>query len=268
MTLTIPNTYSEKFVEFFAAFDSELDTLGIQSYGITISTLEEVFLKVGNLDDKAAPGLVDNTHEQKIPDLEQQKEVQNFNFKDNASEVDNSFFNNLLAVMYMRFSNYKRNKTALFNDAVIPCILLILGVGLSQIEKGFDQPSRIILPDRLPLPQQLVINPTAVAAASTDIPVADLYSTLPNQPGSFNLIEDQDYSSTTTITEYIDEIYDNRRSELPYMYGSYQTYSANKADQHYKFVSHLNLTAEDAPGLFPQYMYESILKQATDNDEF
>ena len=180
MTLTIPNTYSEKFVEFFAAFDSELDTLGIQSYGITISTLEEVFLKVGNLDDKAAPGLVDNTHEQKIPDLEQQKEVQNFNFKDNASEVDNSFFNNLLAVMYMRFSNYKRNKTALFNDAVIPCILLILVVGLSQIEKGFDQPSRIILPDRLPLPQQLVINPTAVAAASTDIPVADLYSTLPN----------------------------------------------------------------------------------------
>jgi len=52
------------------------------------------------------------------------------------------------------------------------------------------------------------------------------------------------------------------------MYGSYQTFSANKADQHYKFVSHLNLTAEDAPGLFPQYMYESILKQATDNDEF
>jgi len=33
--------------------------------------------------------------------------------------------------MYMRFSNYKRNKAALFNDAVLPCILLILGVGLS-----------------------------------------------------------------------------------------------------------------------------------------
>jgi ATP-binding cassette subfamily A (ABC1) protein 3 len=91
---------------------------------------------------------------------------------------------------------------------------------------------------------------------------------LPNQPGSFNLIEDEDYSSTTTITEYIDEIFDNRRTELPYMYGSYQTYSANKADQQYKFVSHLNLTAYDSPGLYPQFMYESIMKQATDNDDF
>jgi len=45
--------------------------------------------------------------------------------------VNDSFFNNLKAVMYMRFSNYKRNKAALFNDAVLPCILLILGVGLS-----------------------------------------------------------------------------------------------------------------------------------------
>jgi hypothetical protein len=74
-----------------------------------------------------------------------------------------------MAVMYMRFSNYKRNKAALFNDAVLPCILLILGVGLSQIDVGFEQPSRIIQPDRLPLPQQLIINPEPVSAADTDI---------------------------------------------------------------------------------------------------
>lgn len=52
------------------------------------------------------------------------------------------------------------------------------------------------------------------------------------------------------------------------MYGSYQTYSANKANQQYKFVTHLNLTGSDTAGLYPQFMYESIMKQATDNNDF
>lgn len=57
MTMTIPAEYATRFPQFFQELDSSLEKLGIQSYGITISTLEEVFLKVGNLDDKAAPGL-------------------------------------------------------------------------------------------------------------------------------------------------------------------------------------------------------------------
>jgi len=34
-------------------FDKNLDALGIRSYGVSITTLEEVFLKVGNgLDER------------------------------------------------------------------------------------------------------------------------------------------------------------------------------------------------------------------------
>jgi ATP-binding cassette subfamily A (ABC1) protein 3 len=51
MTITIPQQYSTKFAEFFAEFDQSLEQLNIQSYGISISTLEEVFLKIGHLDD-------------------------------------------------------------------------------------------------------------------------------------------------------------------------------------------------------------------------
>jgi len=60
MTIQIPQKYSKNFVNFFEKFDKDLDHLGIESYGITISTLEEVFLKVGNLDDKAAPSIVED----------------------------------------------------------------------------------------------------------------------------------------------------------------------------------------------------------------
>ena len=37
-----------KFKDFFNKFDNDLDSLGIRSYGISVTTLEEVFLKVGH----------------------------------------------------------------------------------------------------------------------------------------------------------------------------------------------------------------------------
>ena len=51
MTVQIPNKYSAKFKDFFEDFDNDLTNLGIQSYGISITTLEQVFLKIGNMDD-------------------------------------------------------------------------------------------------------------------------------------------------------------------------------------------------------------------------
>lgn len=57
MTVQIPTEYAQYFGQFFENFDRDLEKLNVLSYGITISTLEEVFLKVGNLDDKSAPSL-------------------------------------------------------------------------------------------------------------------------------------------------------------------------------------------------------------------
>jgi ATP-binding cassette subfamily A (ABC1) protein 3 len=48
MTFQIPMSLSSKFKEFFTSFDQKLEDLGIRSYGISITTLEEVFLRVGN----------------------------------------------------------------------------------------------------------------------------------------------------------------------------------------------------------------------------
>jgi ATP-binding cassette subfamily A (ABC1) protein 3 len=51
ITYQIPTALSYKFKDFFADFDNDLDKLGIRSYGISVTTLEEVFLRVGHGDD-------------------------------------------------------------------------------------------------------------------------------------------------------------------------------------------------------------------------
>ena len=39
---------ASKFKEFFEGFDLVLSEVGVRSYGIAVTTLEEVFLRVGN----------------------------------------------------------------------------------------------------------------------------------------------------------------------------------------------------------------------------
>jgi hypothetical protein len=57
------------------------------------------------------------------------------------------------------------------------------------------------------------------------------------------------------------------KGTFPYMYGAYQFYEANQEDQQYKFFSFMNLTCTDCPVLYPQFMYDAILKVATNDDE-
>jgi ATP-binding cassette subfamily A (ABC1) protein 3 len=48
VSFQLPSTSSKQFKQFFEDFDQSLDDLGIRSYGVGITTLEEVFLKIGH----------------------------------------------------------------------------------------------------------------------------------------------------------------------------------------------------------------------------
>lgn len=47
----LPTSSASQFKTFFTEFDRSLDTLDIRSYGVGITTLEEVFLRIGHGDD-------------------------------------------------------------------------------------------------------------------------------------------------------------------------------------------------------------------------
>ena len=55
---------------------------------------------------------------------------------------------------------------------------------------------------------------------------------------------------------------------MPYQYGSYEIFQANNITQTYKFINYVNLTSQDSSVLYPQFMYESILKVANNDPEF
>lgn len=54
LIVEIPNDYFEKFTQFFESFDRDLEHLEVVQYGISITTLEDVFLLVGHSTDPGA----------------------------------------------------------------------------------------------------------------------------------------------------------------------------------------------------------------------
>lgn len=47
----VPVDYAPKFKDFFKKFDARLEELGVSGYGISVTSLEEVFLRAGRDED-------------------------------------------------------------------------------------------------------------------------------------------------------------------------------------------------------------------------
>jgi ATP-binding cassette subfamily A (ABC1) protein 3 len=47
LSFQLPLTSSAAFPELFATIERDTAALGVQTYGISVTTLEEVFMKVG-----------------------------------------------------------------------------------------------------------------------------------------------------------------------------------------------------------------------------
>lgn len=82
---------------------------------------------MGHLED---PTLPIEPEVQPVADPENKKD---FNLKDNFDQLDESLSTNLLAVLYRRYANYKRNKKAIFSEVVVPTLIMICGIALTKI---------------------------------------------------------------------------------------------------------------------------------------
>ena len=94
------------------------------------------------------------------------------------------------------------------------------------------------------------------------------YSNLPGGNSFWAVTYDD--TTSTSVTEFYDVTFDARLvgAPEPYRYGSYQIYSADNSTQQYSVNCFMNLTSQDAAGFIPQYMYESVLRTATNNPNF
>lgn len=151
MTFQLPSESSSEFKQFFTELDQNLSSLGIRSYGVGITTLEEVFLRIAKdgeesedsveLKDAGSPGLiksVDNIYEEYS--IAEQHETGFFNV----------FFQNLSVLIKKKFFLQVRDARTLIIELLFPIIFIFAGLALATIKpirEGIPRPlSPAIMP--------------------------------------------------------------------------------------------------------------------------
>ena len=108
-------------------------------------------------------------------------------------------------------------------------------------------------------------NPVNMTGNGADVTGAELFAMLPNSTDAFEVT----YVNAANYTDFYNMVYEARNDVpyFPYRYGSYNIYQANKITNQYNFINYINVTSQDVTGLYPQYMYQAILRVAFDDPD-
>ncbi|CAI5718847.1 unnamed protein product [Peronospora effusa] len=125
----LPLASSSKFASMFADVDDNLQKLGLLSYGVSVTTLEEVFIKVAELGDHSNQHTLENRARLEIP-------VPSLTSENEAGAIPEPtgsiFMIHLRALVLKRFRYAKRDKKMIFYSLALPILLLLIGLGLLQ----------------------------------------------------------------------------------------------------------------------------------------
>ena len=309
VSFVIPRDQTMNFNTFFQDFDHRLDEFDIKSYGVSMTTLEEVFLKInqelapevfeknsdfssnqsssddGEKDTRQyANSIGHSTYRKTIrksSDLGSENGVgmRRSHLPNNDEDLDDQA-NNLVrgsnccttmeANTSKRFTLYGRDCAGFFCQILIPAVLVTLGLFFTSMPSQLAQsPPRPLSTGWYPT-QRVIINESPIVPGTNtdaDITGQQFMAMMPNATTAF---EPEYRSEQSTYIDYYTEVFEARNNAplAPYRYGSYQIYRANKEEQVYQIASFLNVTSQDVGGMFPHYMYQSILKIATGDPDF
>ncbi|KAF1321194.1 Abc transporter a family member 1, partial [Globisporangium splendens] len=123
----LPLASSSGFAAMFAEMDNQLSKLGLLSYGVSVTTLEEVFIKVAEANDE------DNQHTlAKHARTGTPAPSPTHSADGVVTQPTGMFMTHLQALLLKRFRVAKRDKKMLFYSMLLPVLLLFLGLQLQK----------------------------------------------------------------------------------------------------------------------------------------
>ena len=158
-------------------------------------------------------------------------------------------------------------RSALF-EIVAPVMFVAAGFGIIKLTFLFESPDRVIQTKILPLPQEIIVNTEPVLQVSFDGSKIqnNTKEIIDYLPASYTLLTDFDFEVTYrnytedlqinkvnfvkgieepefNLFEQFDEDHFDRRTDMPYRFGSYLIYQSNNVTKDFKVVNYVNTTS-------------------------
>lgn len=146
----LPTQEIGQFEELFGKLEDQKESLGIANFGISLSSLEEVFLKVA---------VEVGEHEK----AQEQAEAEAMNEEVELEEIREKsamkiFFMHLWALLIKRYIYFKRDIKGLFCEIIIPILIITIGLALTKIDIVADQPAVLYEPKIFGITPDIWIN--------------------------------------------------------------------------------------------------------------
>ncbi|EAR97153.2 ABC transporter family protein (macronuclear) [Tetrahymena thermophila SB210] len=214
----LQNEQISSFPELFKNLDSQLDALNIQSYGISITTLEEVFLRVAHLKEekkllekkkKEEEERIKNGNDKNKSDLGSQSQIAELedSFDLNKVRVTKKFelFKIHMWAMFVKRAIYfKRDIRSLLCEVILPCLVIVFGLSLTLIKFIDESPAVSFSPSDFPNP----LNEVVSKSPSVPDNIADsIYSSFASYQ-SYNF--EKDYASITTPDAWDQQVFSEK----------------------------------------------------------
>lgn len=129
----LPASESPNFEQLFLFLENNQDTLGIQTFGISLTTLEEVFLKVAieQEKDKKTDGYLEIEDQNvRVAKTDEKFELNDIRIK-NQSQI---FWMHFRALCQKRWTYFKRDKRGLICELILPVVIIFLGMSMTKIQ--------------------------------------------------------------------------------------------------------------------------------------
>ena len=235
----IPSSSSLLFQNLFNGLDTHLQALEISSYSFSITTLEEVFIRLARSEKHSSlsvqPEVPERPHE----------EIQNL--LENKRQTEGLFGKHLKALLVKRFRISKRDYKSMILELIVPILLIILGIVLSLIEQGLQDAD----------PYELV-----VTKYETPQNILYPFSEGPTEELMDSLLSDEittDSLSVPSIEAFDLKVYELRDFD-PYRMGSFYFSTMNFSSNQYEPVIFHNQTAFQSMPTYYQTISRAILQ--------
>ena len=241
---------SKHFEALFEELETHKDKYGVQSFGISLTTLEEVFLKV-------AVGLenISNAGHEKEKEMKNFEDDLDFQLEDIREKNPTSLFRmHFAALCTKRFIYFKRDLKGVFCELILPIIIITLGLCITLIRFVRDPTPKDLVPSSFfaKQTQGWTAYPTSMAPSI----VSDLKGNFPTSSG-FRFAKD---FTLDTLKGFEDELVKERVNERYWAYYLDQVDNINKV---YSYTIFFNTTISPGASLATNMMNTAILRQAT-----
>lgn len=245
----LPTDQSAHFEALFAELENNKDRYGVQSFGISLTTLEEVFLKV-------AVGLENNNaahdKDKEVKNIEQDLDFELEHIREKNSSA--LFRMHFAALCTKRFIYFKRDLKGVFCELILPIIIITLGLCITLIRFVRDPTPKDLVPKNFLFKeaQGWMAYPTSIAPSL----VSDLKGSFQTNAG-FRFTKDL---SVDTLKGFEDELVNQRVNERYWAYYLNQIDNVNKV---YSYTVFFNTTISPSASFASNMMNTAILRQAT-----